>query len=182
MELKARKKLRIKDTYLASYNAFMAVGWAWLATWVLLRCLLNGPQHGYDAATTTRLCSALQWTSILETVHAALGLVHSGVSVNLLQWCGRAHALFLVVRPEPSLHTTGWATLMLIAWGLGEACRYPKYVPCYSGCSGLVCDRCRCLRQGHIGLLFLAHHLDWGTFSIATSSRYDLQLFGISQS
>jgi formate hydrogenlyase subunit 4 len=64
--------------------------------------------------------------SLLETTHAAVGLVRSGVSANLTQWCGRAHALFMVAEPfRQALKGSMFPALMLMIWGIGEAIRYP---------------------------------------------------------
>lgn len=119
--------LGVKAIYLSVYNSTMAICWALVAVQVL-----RGIHRGCvdDAsADLASLAAPLQLISLLETVHAATGLVKSQVTVNLMQWLGRAHALFVVVEPEASLRSSPYAVAMLLAWGVGEACRYPMCVP-----------------------------------------------------
>lgn len=116
--------LSVKQIYLTAYNFLLGIGWATVAAVVIL----NGVQsrdlcQAYDNAAP--LAGWLQALSLLETVHALTGLVRSGVLMNALQWTARSHALFLAVNPETSLHAHPAASLMLLSWGLGEACRYP---------------------------------------------------------
>jgi hypothetical protein len=94
---------------------------------------------GYDEASL--MARTLQGLSLLETFHAAQKLVHSEVYLNIMQWSARAHALFLVVQPEASLRSSPWSTIMLLAWGIGEACRYPKCVLTRF----YALDSCKCL-------------------------------------
>lgn len=111
-------------TYLFAYNALLAVGWAAVACAVCARL----GERGDIASSRLALRAAylLQGLSALETLHALLKLVNSGVLFNALQWLGRAHALFLVVGPaEAEVRESPAAALMLAAWGVGEACRYP---------------------------------------------------------
>eukprot|EP00892_Ulva_mutabilis_P007699 jgi/Ulvmu1/5300/UM022_0094.1 len=122
----ANMTVSLQQAYLAAYNALLGLGWAACALVVLFYSAQNKDLSvAYNTAVP--LANWLQAVSILETVHAALGLVRSGVLMNFLQWTARSHALFLAVNPEPSLHAHPAAALMLFSWGLGEACRYPWY-------------------------------------------------------
>ena len=116
--------MNAKQVYLAAYNTMMAACWAALAVQVLQHSISQQRLRAPDSAFT--FASALQWLSILETVHAAAGIVRSDVASNVMQWVARAHAILLVVAPEPQLRENPWAAVMLVAWGVGETCRYPK--------------------------------------------------------
>ena len=115
---------KLQQGYIAVYNASLAVSWAYTAVLVLLNCARQQQwQAGQDAWA---LAGVLQMVSALETVHAASGLVKSDVASNVMQWCARSHALFCVVLPEDALWTCAWGATMLMAWSVGESCRYPK--------------------------------------------------------
>ena len=120
----------VKRFYLACYNSCMAVGWACLAVQVVSDLLQHGT--GQTTSRSSSLASGLQWLSLLETLHAALRIVPSGVVNNTLQWVGRAHALFCVVQPEAGLRESLVSSLLLLAWSLGETCRYPMCASMYS--------------------------------------------------
>ena len=70
--------------YLFTYNVLLTAGWAY----VLLRATVSVYQSGdlteaYDAASTA--AKYLQLISLLETLHAACGLVKSGILMNIMQ-------------------------------------------------------------------------------------------------
>lgn len=81
--------------YLFLYNAAQAIGWAFALGLIVQGVREGGMQRAYAHAGST-VC-ALQLAAILETLHAALGLVRSGVPASLLHWSGRSHALLAVV-------------------------------------------------------------------------------------
>ena len=127
--------LRAKQLYLCSYNALLAAGWFSTFLVSLHACTTWG--HGAVYQRAASMTKALICVSILETVHA-LFLVRSGVMSNVLQWVARAHALLLVVDPEPSVHTSMGAAAMILAWSFGESTRYPSYAPLACGCHDVV--------------------------------------------
>ncbi|GJP31666.1 hypothetical protein CLOM_g14724 [Closterium sp. NIES-68] len=112
--------------YLAAYNLAQATGWA-----VALAAMLH------SAATTASIAGAFhvawplvyacQFASILETVHAATGLVRSGVAAPLVQWVGRSFVLFAVVGRTPALHAHAALFVLLAVWCCSEVIRYPQY-------------------------------------------------------
>lgn len=120
--------------YLCAYNTILALGWFAVACVVCARLSARADVLA-SMRTALRAAYFLQALSALETLHALLKLVNSGVLFNILQWLGRAHALYLVVGPEAHLHASPAAATMLAAWGVGEACRYPWCV------SEAVCTR-----------------------------------------
>ncbi|GFR52178.1 hypothetical protein Agub_g14715 [Astrephomene gubernaculifera] len=119
--------MRATQAYLLLYNAFQACGWA-----VSLGCLAYGllqrdsPEQLYDrAAPFTKFFQGL---SLLETLHAAAGLVPSSPLLALMQWAGRSNVLFLILDPITELHASWWAAVLLGAWAAAEVVRYPHYV------------------------------------------------------
>ena len=52
-----------------------------------------------------------QSVAVLETLHAAVGLVRSGVSANFVQWLGRSHVALFVLSAVPGVKgvaAVGW--------------------------------------------------------------------------
>lgn len=126
-----------QSAYLVVYNSVLALGWAGVCVLSVCSIVENGSlAHVY--ADAGALARALQLASILETVHAAAGLVQSGVMTNLMQWTARTHALFAIVHANDLMHSSPFAGLMLLAWGFGESFRYPWCVPVlvvHQGCN-----------------------------------------------
>jgi hypothetical protein len=112
-----------KQGYLAAYSACMGIGWLAVFIIAVNSCVTSGYELVY--ARAGQLTKILQLVSLLETVHAAAGLVRSDVASNMMQWAARSHALFLAVDPEPSVQSTAGAAAMLMSWSLGETTRYP---------------------------------------------------------
>lgn len=79
--MRASPALRV---YLIAYNLLQGGGWAAVFVTCLAAWARAGPEAGFSAASAW--ASVLQATSLLETVHAALGLVKSGVAPSLAQW------------------------------------------------------------------------------------------------
>ncbi len=51
----------------------------------------------------TPLAELFQGVSLLETLHAAVGLVPSSPAMALMQWAGRSNVLFLVLDAIPQV-------------------------------------------------------------------------------
>lgn len=65
--------------------------------------------------------------SILEVLHALLGLVRGSPLAALVQWTGRANVLYAIVLAIPEIKAAAPAGIMIIAWSLSEIIRYPWY-------------------------------------------------------
>lgn len=115
--------------YLVTYNAVQAVGWA-ASLCLLLQSAYNN-QGSWDPralyTSSHSLICFMQGMAFLEIIHAALGLVRSGVLSNILQWAGRSHCLFCVVQQTPEVWGSPFAPLLLLSWALSEVIRYPWY-------------------------------------------------------
>lgn len=126
--------------YLLAYNSAFALGWAY--------CLASGVGAVASVAsaaspsrpTLPALCAAffggavpaarvLVLSCILETAHAALGMVPSSPLTCFLQWWGRENALFQVALAVPELRDGGHpaAAGMMLCWCASEVIRYPWY-------------------------------------------------------
>ncbi|GLC38080.1 hypothetical protein PLESTF_000313200 [Pleodorina starrii] len=117
--------MRISQAYLALYNALQACGWAAVLGSLLYGAFTQPPEQLYLAAGY--LTKLVQGASLLETLHAAAGLVPSSPLMALMQWMGRSNVLFCILDPQPQLHASPWSALMLGTWAAAEVIRYPQY-------------------------------------------------------
>uniref|UniRef100_A0A0E0DSI0 Very-long-chain (3R)-3-hydroxyacyl-CoA dehydratase n=1 Tax=Oryza meridionalis TaxID=40149 RepID=A0A0E0DSI0_9ORYZ len=108
--------VRPLQLYLLSYNSVQALGW-----FVALLRLLPCPVHSSYA-----VASDLTW-AILETIHAAIGLVHTSPLLAFLQWGGRTHFVLAVVRQIPEVQSSPSVFITFMAWSISEVIRYSHY-------------------------------------------------------
>lgn len=147
--------LAAKQAYLFTYNALLAVGWFSVFVISCQACATQGYSAVYGSAAN--LTKLLIYVSIAETFHAAF-LVRSGVMSNILQWVARAHALLLVVDPEPSVHQSMGAGAMILAWSFGESTRYPScgFLFVCVPCTRLSVSTCGSIQQKpHVRILYV---------------------------
>ncbi|KAG6415462.1 hypothetical protein SASPL_122873 [Salvia splendens] len=64
--------------------------------------------------------------AFLEVIHGAVGIMPSGVLLPLMQWGGRTHFLFAIVRRISEVQELPLKTTF-VAWGVSEAIRYSHY-------------------------------------------------------
>ncbi len=64
-----------------------------------------------------------QGVSLLEVLHAALGLVPSSPLMAAMQWAGRSHVLFVVLGGVAESRALVFAPVLLAAWALSEVIR-----------------------------------------------------------
>merc|ERR1711892_643096 len=69
-----------------------------------------------------------QTAAVMEIVHAAVGLVRSGVSTTAMQVFSRIFLLWGVLILVPEVQTEMAVTSMLFAWSVTEVVRYSFYV------------------------------------------------------
>ncbi|KAG2439131.1 hypothetical protein HXX76_004498 [Chlamydomonas incerta] len=118
--------MKFSTAYLALYNAAQACGWAAILVVLAIGVAQREtPEQLYDrAAPLTKL---VQGAALLDTLHAAVGLVPSSPALSLMFWVGRGNALFAITEPIAALHSSWWAVVMLGAWAAAEVIRYPWY-------------------------------------------------------
>jgi len=114
--------MTLKTSYLFLYNTLQAVGWG-----VCLCTLLSGLSSNSVYQSCSQFARAFQGLAILESLHAALGIVPSNPGLALLQWAGRSNVLFLVLGKIPEIQSSPASTAMLAAWAVSEVVRYPWY-------------------------------------------------------
>ncbi|KAF3321962.1 very-long-chain (3R)-3-hydroxyacyl-CoA dehydratase 2 [Carex littledalei] len=82
--------------------------------------------HGAYATAGDLVC-LLQAVSFLETIHAAVGLVPASFLLTLMQWGGRTHFLFAIVRQINEVQSLPSVFITFTAWSLSEVIRYSHY-------------------------------------------------------
>jgi very-long-chain (3R)-3-hydroxyacyl-CoA dehydratase len=122
--------------YLLAYNSAFALGWA--------HCLASGLRAAASSSSASSATAAAAASSaffagaaptarvlvlacLLETAHAALGLVPSSPLTCFLQWWGRENALFQIALAVPAVQRHPAAAGMVLCWCLSEVIRYPWY-------------------------------------------------------
>lgn len=114
--------------YLIAYNAALAAGWASVGVTVVGKYMESDSLSGlYDSCQDSLWL--WQFMALLEVVHAAVGLVKSGVFTTFQQVYSRVHVLYLVwgimghVQYDPRAFAA-----MLFAWTVTEVVRYSFYL------------------------------------------------------
>eukprot|EP00197_Chlamydomonas_leiostraca_P011161 CAMPEP_0202861760 /NCGR_PEP_ID=MMETSP1391-20130828/3050_1 /ASSEMBLY_ACC=CAM_ASM_000867 /TAXON_ID=1034604 /ORGANISM="Chlamydomonas leiostraca, Strain SAG 11-49" /LENGTH=220 /DNA_ID=CAMNT_0049541195 /DNA_START=17 /DNA_END=679 /DNA_ORIENTATION=- len=116
----------LKTTHLFLYNSIQAVGWAvCLYKLAIAYSSMQKPDQAYAEAKD--FAKVFQGASILEVVHAAIGIVPSSPAMALLQWAGRSHILYLVLDAVPQVQSSPASVVLLAAWSVSEIIRYPWY-------------------------------------------------------
>ncbi|KAF0923885.1 hypothetical protein E2562_007735 [Oryza meyeriana var. granulata] len=122
--------VRPSQLYLLSYNSVQALGW-FVALLRLLPCIVPPSSVHSSYAVAGDLVCLLQASAILETVHAAVGLVHTAPLLAFLQWGGRTHFVLAVVRQIPEcqmqVQSSPSVFITIMAWSISEVIRYSHY-------------------------------------------------------
>lgn len=113
------------NAYLVAYNSLQSVLWA--ISFALIVNELLGSSYKTVHQNVGPVLRTAQILSLIETVHAACGLVRSSVATNLLQWVARTHVLVMVVYYIPEVQEHVAVSVMYTAWSLAEIVRYPWY-------------------------------------------------------
>ncbi|XP_072996170.1 uncharacterized protein [Typha latifolia] len=124
--------LRPSQLYLLCYNTLQFVGWS-LALCEVLGSLFPDSIDGAYASAGDLICF-LQTLSFLEVIHAAVGLVPSGVLLALMQWGGRTHFLLAIVRQIPEIQVLPSVFITFMSWSISEVIRYSHYA---TSCVGI---------------------------------------------
>lgn len=109
--------------YLISYNAFQAIGWSYLM--FVTAC----HSTSYDYWTRVRVATVVfQTAALLEVVHAACGLVRTGVLTTLAQVYSRVFVVFGALLGSVSASSGLGLPICMTAWTITETVRYWYYV------------------------------------------------------
>ncbi|XP_074558882.1 uncharacterized protein LOC141814831 isoform X2 [Curcuma longa] len=117
---------RPSTLYLLFYNSLQTLGWALALARVLGSFVSDKTIHGAYASAGDLICF-LQTIAFVEVLHAAFGLVPSGVMLALMQWGGRTHFLLAIIRQIPEVQHLPSVFITFLAWSMSEAIRYPHY-------------------------------------------------------
>ncbi|KAM3966810.1 3-hydroxyacyl-CoA dehydratase 1 [Aphomia sociella] len=116
----------IGKCYLLAYNGIQTLGWSYL--------LLNSTLHFLNRGTLDTFWPEIKWTviifqnaAILEVLHAAIGLVPSGVFVVLMQVYSRVFLLCGVLLVTHGATVSPGIPLCILAWSVTEIVRYGYY-------------------------------------------------------
>ncbi|CAN1847012.1 Very-long-chain (3R)-3-hydroxyacyl-CoA dehydratase 2 [Linum perenne] len=112
--------------YLLAYNSIQAVGWALSLGRILSNLIATGSVAGAHASVGDLICF-LQSIAVLEIIHAALGIVPSGVLFSFMQWGGRAHWILAIVRKIAEVQELPAVFITFTAWSIAEIIRYSHY-------------------------------------------------------
>lgn len=121
--------MRAAQLYLAAYNSAQLAAWSWVfvSSCVVALPLLRSPSLSSAAAAafaavhqTVTLC---QSATLLETVHALVGLTRSGVVGNFVQWAGRTHCWYVLTQLA-ALQSNPATLALLLCWALSDVVRY----------------------------------------------------------
>eukprot|EP00884_Botryococcus_braunii_P001131 jgi/Botrbrau1/11018/Bobra.101_1s0016.1 len=116
----------LKNSYLLGYNVLQTALWTLgvgLTLWTLIR---TGSGAGVYAAAAPVVKFA-QLLALIETLHAATGLVRGSPLMSFLQWFGRSNVLFLIADYIPEVQGHWYVASTFVAWGLADMIRYPFY-------------------------------------------------------
>uniref|UniRef100_A0A452Z9X4 Very-long-chain (3R)-3-hydroxyacyl-CoA dehydratase n=1 Tax=Aegilops tauschii subsp. strangulata TaxID=200361 RepID=A0A452Z9X4_AEGTS len=105
--------------YLLAYNSVQAIGWS-LALLRLLPCLAPPVSVRPAYAAAGDLICFLQTCAVLETVHAAVGLVPTSPFLAFLQWGGRTHFILALLRQIPEVQGSPSVFITFMAWSISE--------------------------------------------------------------
>nr|AKM76678.1 protein-tyrosine phosphatase-like protein [Monsonia marlothii] len=125
---------QLSNLYLFLYNSLQSVGWAVALFRVLSNFVVTKSIDGAYSSAGELIC-LLQTVAFLEVIHGAIGLVPSGALLPLMQWGGRTHFLFAIVRGIDEVQELPSVFITFLAWSLSEVIRYPQYaLSCLGHC------------------------------------------------
>ncbi|KAI8520019.1 hypothetical protein Bbelb_032760 [Branchiostoma belcheri] len=137
----------VARAWLVFYNAAHAVGWSYVLFLFLRHLLHTLPSptwyEGVYGTVKDPLKASLPVSLIFEVLHAATGLVPSGVVPTALQMSARVFMVWGVAHLVPQIQTTAYISLFVVPWCLAEVTRYPYYVTTVLGVKSQALLWCR---------------------------------------
>jgi hypothetical protein len=116
------------STYLILYNAASWILWAYIGQVLLTHLPYIGTEHAFHALLPP--VRAALFSACLENLHAALGLVKSGLAPTLMQTLVRLFILYGVcdILRVPTAVNSPIFSLMCAVWTISELVRYGYYL------------------------------------------------------
>ncbi|KAI0155252.1 PTPLA-domain-containing protein [Xylariaceae sp. FL1272] len=123
--------MTFKQSYLLLYNTLSLISWAYILSLPLTH-LFTSSISPSTLQSDLHPLTIIQTLSLLEVLHALLGLVRSSPSTTALQIGGRNLVVWTVMRAFPSLvfHGNGRIAFLgcMLAWGASDALRFAYFV------------------------------------------------------
>jgi hypothetical protein len=108
--------MSIRKAYLVLYNLAACAGWAYVIALTFLNARAGASPAAFWASVGPALV-LVQTSAALEIVHAALGLVPSGVGTTALQVRGPARACACVCASAARVHARAAHGGLAVVWG-----------------------------------------------------------------
>ncbi|XP_026764005.1 very-long-chain (3R)-3-hydroxyacyl-CoA dehydratase hpo-8 [Galleria mellonella] len=125
-KIKKSEPSALAKCYLLAYNGIQTLGWTYL--------LLNTAIHFLNRGTLDTLWPQIKWTviifqnaAVLEVLHAAIGLVPSGVFVVVMQVYSRVFLVCGILLVTYGATISPGLALCVLAWSVTEIIRYGYY-------------------------------------------------------
>eukprot|EP00171_Calliarthron_tuberculosum_P010159 IDg10159t1 len=118
--------MKVRDAYMMMYNASQLALWS-LTLSSLVAALARTGDLCAAYQTAERWARTGQALSVMEILHAGIGLAGGGVAAALVQALGRGAVLFAVL---PYVHSAPCivSTTLIAAWACGDIVRYAFYI------------------------------------------------------
>lgn len=138
--------------YLLAYNGLLTVGWAVILVRTVLYVVDHGASWVADGTVVTMpgLYDNLRWwlqvfqtAAFLEIVHAALGMVRSGLFTTLMQVFSRLFVLWGIMEGVTGVTSSTGVLLVSLAWSITEVVRYAFYFFALMGAVPYLIKWCR---------------------------------------
>ncbi|KAJ1650260.1 hypothetical protein IWQ61_008890 [Dispira simplex] len=117
------------QVYLLAYNVVSATSWAWLLWVTMITLATSGWSHQavYDAVVGP--LTMIQFSMLLDVVHAVLGFVRTPIVTSIIQVASRVLIVVLTLQwfNVPAVTQSTAVSTMLIAWSATEVVRYSYY-------------------------------------------------------
>lgn len=119
--------MKLKDVYLLMYNTTQLFLWCRCATAIVLSVAFKGWQTCSAYAGSKEWAQYGQALSVLEVLHAIIGLAGGGASAAFIQVLGRSAVLFGIL-PFTVTAPCTVSTTLLAVWAVGDIVRYAFYI------------------------------------------------------
>lgn len=118
-----------RKVYMFMYNLFMFGGFLAVVIMMLVYALKDG-SDGINSmySNVGGLFMFFQFFQLFEIGFALVGWTKTSVKFPVFQICGRLIIYFVMIMPEPRLHTSSIVFYLILVWCSAEIGRYPYYI------------------------------------------------------
>ncbi|KAG7304431.1 hypothetical protein JYU34_011372 [Plutella xylostella] len=125
-KVKSSEPSAIGKFYLIAYNGVQTAGWSYLLWQTLTHFLNRGTLDTFWNEINSTVV-IFQTAAVLEVLHAAIGLVPSGVFVTLAQVYSRVFLVWGALLATQGATVSPGLPLCILAWSITESIRYAYY-------------------------------------------------------